>query len=61
MCLTEMLRQKVLMFIINIYQQMTPVPLLLVKMMATVPGQLMNKGSHATVLQNTPVIPVKIK
>lgn len=55
-----MLFQKVLdMNINNIYQQ--PVLPILVKMMVTVQELLMRKVSDATVLQNTLVIPAKIK
>ena len=40
---------------------MTHVLPILVKMMVTVQGLLMNKVSNATAPQNTLVIPVKIK
>ena len=44
-----------------IHRQMMHVYPILVKMMAIVQEPPMNKVSHATVLQNTLVIPVKIK
>ena len=48
------------MLIVTIYQQTMHVHPALVKMMVTVQEPPMNKVSHATVLQNTLVIPVKI-